>query len=39
MVRNEGWYQFIFDYDASTIDAYTEALMIKATATPMPPTG
>nr|WP_308624393.1 hypothetical protein [uncultured Eisenbergiella sp.] len=39
MERNPDWHQFIFDYDATTIDTFTEALMIKASATPMPPTG
>ena len=39
MERNGEQYQLIFDYDASVLDMFTEALMVKAAATPMPPTG
>ena len=36
MLRNPGWYRMVFDHDASTMDRYTEALMVKMAATPMP---
>ena len=39
MIKNPGWYQMVFDYEASTVDRYTETIMVKMAATPMPPTG
>ena len=39
ILRNEGWYQDIYDYDSGTRDCYTEALMIKEAGTLLPPTG
>lgn len=37
--RREGWYRYLVDYDASTLDNNTEWLMLKAASTPLPETG
>ncbi|MFQ9516745.1 MAG: hypothetical protein ACLRZ9_13100 [Eubacterium sp.] len=39
MERDENWYRMIYDYDASTLDNYTQGLMLKAAATPLPQNG
>lgn len=39
ILRNEGWYQDIYDYDSGTRDCFTESLMIKEAGTLLPPTG
>ena len=39
MERDDNWYRMIYDYDASTLDNYTQGLMLKAAATPFPQNG
>lgn len=38
-INGSGLYEYIFDYDASIADNFTEFLIVKATATPLPPSG
>lgn len=34
--QRPGWYKYLIDYDASTADNYTEHVMMKVAATPLP---
>lgn len=38
-INGSGYYYYLHDYEASIADNFTEFLIVKATATPLPPSG